>query len=372
MARTPIALVSALAIAVALAGCGGGGGGSAPVVVPTATPTVSPVNPGRSTATITFQIPADPDTAPTSTGRTPRFISPGTDKLTLIIDGTKAFDKTPIFNTGGPQNYTSADGNTKVTLNNSYGSGYFTFVATLDTLPGTHKIGVALISGTPAIVMSEGEATYALSPGPNAAQALTLLGALGSGYVQCDTAAQNGANNGCSASFNTTTGLYTLTAIGADYNGFPIVGQTVNNVAVPFDNGGFSVVETDASAGTPQPVLTLTNNGPFLTPGTHISGPSGAWYVNGTFSYGQPFNVKCNVLGTATLGMTNSQQGPTSPLSGFSYIYLNNLNANYPASGPVPVGSKKPGDPYHAGVNPNAIYHLATVNCDANMQLTLN
>jgi hypothetical protein len=51
---------------------------------------------------------------------------------------------------------------------------------------------------------------------------------------------------------------------------------------------------------------------------------------------------------------------------------LNNVNANYPASGPVPVGTKKPGDPYHAGLNPNAIYHLATVNCDANMQLTLN
>lgn len=241
------------------------------------------------------------------------------------------------------------------------------FVATIDTLPGNHVVGVVLISGTPAIIMSEGQATYALSPGPNNPQALTLKGVLGSGYIQCDTAANIAANNGCSGSFNTGTGLYTLTAVGADYNGFPIVYQA----GVNFDNGGYSVVATSGGSN-----VVLSNNGPFTNPGNQLTtGPSGAWYVPGAFTYGQPFNVQCVHLGTATLGLTNAQQGPTNPVTGQTYTYFPpnpESSSNYPGSGALPVGSKKPGDPYHGGNNPNAVYNLGTVNCDANLQLTLN
>jgi hypothetical protein len=357
-----------------LAACGGGGSGSGSgssgITTPPTGPTTAPRS-DRATATISFRVPAPPDgTAPSSSARSPRYISPGTDKLTLIIDGVKAFNNQSIFNTGPAQTYTSSDGNTVVVLNNSISGADFVFVATIDTLPGNHTFGVALISGTPAIVMSEGQATYALLPGPNNPQALTLKGVIGSGYIQCDSDAHNLLGNGCANSFNTTTALYTLTAVAADYNGFPIPNQT----GVGFDNGstGFSVVATSGGSN-----ITLSNNGPFTTPGTQLTaGPSGSWYVDGAFTYGQPFNVQCVHLGTATLGLTNPQQGPTSPLTGLTYTYFPpnpQSSSNYPGSGALPTGSKT-----HTGTHPvvgtdhNAVTNLATVNCDASLQLTLN
>ena len=354
-----------------LAACGGGGGGtgggSGITTPPTTVPTTAPRD--RATATISFRVPRPPDgSAPSSGARSPRYISPGTDKLTLIIDGVKAFDKQQIFNTGPAQTYTSGDGNTIVTLNNTISGADFVFVATIDTLPGNHTFGVVLISGTPAIVMSEGQATYALAPGPNTPQALTLKGVLGSGYIQCGSDAGNLANNGCSGSFNTGTALYTLTAVGADYNGFPIPYQA----GVGFDNGSFSVVATSGGSN-----IVLSNNGPFANPGTQLTAaPSGSWYVDGTFSYGQPFNVQCIHLGTAALGLTLAQQGPTNPVTGFSYVYFPpnpQSSSNYPGSGAIPTGSKT-----HTGTHPvvgtdhNAVTNLASVNCDANLQLTLN
>jgi hypothetical protein len=86
--------------------------------------------------------------------------------------------------------------------------------------------------------------------------------------------------------------------------------------------------------------------------------------------------VKCNVLGTATLGLANTQQGANSAVTGQNYIYFPpnaESSSNYPG-GPraLPRGSKWPGNPaYHAGNNPNAIHDLVTVNCDANLALTL-
>ncbi len=366
-------LLGAAALALALAACGGGSGGGsgsgAPVAVPPAT-TPPPPNSNRATATISFRVPAPPDgTAPSSSARSPRYISPGTDKLTLIIDGVKAFNNQSILNTGPAQTYTSADGNTIVVLNNSISGADFVFVATIDTLPGNHTFGVALISGTPAIVMSEGQATYALLPGPNNPQALALKGVIGSGYIQCDTDAHNLQGNACANSFNTTTALYTLTAVAADYNGFPIPNQT----GVGFDNGstGFSVVATSGGSN-----IALTNNGPFTTPGTQLTaGPSGSWYVDGSFTYGQPFNVQCVHLGTATLGLTNPQQGPTNPLTGLTYTYFPpnpQSSSNYPGSGALPTGSKThTGTHAGVGTDHNAVTNLATVNCDASLQLTL-
>jgi hypothetical protein len=357
-----VSVAASLAAVLGLAACSGGGGSSvSPVPSGTHTGTGSLSKSARTT--ITFRIPAAPAGAGTSNdARQSKAISPGTDKLTLIVDGTKAFNAMSIYNTGGPYNYTSSDGNTKLTLNNTASNGYFTFAATIDTLPGNHTLGVVLISGTPAIVLSEGQITYgAMQPGVNAPQSLTLNGAIGSGYIECDTAANNNLNNGCANSFNTATGLYTLTAVAADFNGFPIVGQG----STTFDNGSLAVVETT----TPSHLLTLSNNGPFTTPGTQLSGPSGSWYTAGTYSYGQPFNVKCNSLGTATLGLVLSGTGgPTNPVTGQSY----SAGTNYPAGGTLPAGSKYPGNPsYHGGVNPYAVYSLATVSCDANMVLTI-
>jgi hypothetical protein len=313
--------------------------------------------------TVSFRIPAPPTgSAASSDARSARAISPGTDKLTIIIDGSKAFNAISIYNTGGPYSFTSTDGNTKLTLNNTANAGYFTFVATIDTLPGDHTIGVVLISGTPAYVLSEGQITYgAMQPGVNAPQTLTLNGAIGTGYIACDTLANDALNNNCANSFNTSTGLYTLTAVAADFDGFPIVGQG----SATFDNGSFSVVETT----TPNHILTLSNNGPFTTAGTQLLGPSGSWYTNGAFPYGQPFNAKCNSLGTATLALVlNGSGGPTNPVTGQSY----STGTNYPATGVLAEGSKNIGNPYdHGGHDTNGIYNLASVSCDASMVLTV-
>jgi hypothetical protein len=340
------------------AACSGGGSS-----VPNVSHSTNDASTKLATTTVSFRIPAPPAASGTASGsRKPRAISPGTDKLTLIIDGTKAFNALSIYNTGGPYNFTSSDGNTKLTLNNTANAGYFTFVATVDTLPGNHTIGVVLISGTPAYVLSEGQIAYgAMQPGVNAPQTLTLNGAIGSGYIECDTIANDALNNNCANSFNTSTGLYTLTAVAADYGGFPIVGQG----SAAFDNGSFTVVETT----TPSHILTLSNNGPFTTPGTQLLGPSGSWYTNGSFSYGQPFNVKCNSLGTATLGLVlNGSGGPTNPVTGQSYA----TGSNYPASGSLAVGSKNIGNPSdHGGHDANGIYNLASVSCDASMVLTV-
>ena len=170
--------------------------------------------------------------------------------------------------------------------------------------------GVVLISGTPAIVMSEGQATYALSPGPNTPQSLTLKGVLGSGYIQCGTDAGNLANNGCSGSFDTTTGLYTLTAVGADYNGFPIVYQA----GVGFDNGGPSRSSRPRAA----PISCFRTTVPSRVPAPN-SPPLGAeaGTSTGSSAYGQPFNVQCVHLGTAALGPDARAGGSDQPGHGF-------------------------------------------------------
>jgi hypothetical protein len=376
--RTPLALLLALTLAGALAACGGGGGGGGtggPPVNPTTAPTTTPVNNGRATTAVSVRIPGGASLLPSASQRRPQFISPGTDKLSFFVDGAAAFTNVQVDS--APQPYVSGDGNTKATYGCVAGGADVTCTLTVDTLPGNHTFGVVIKGGSPAIILSEGQATIALLPGNNSPATMALLGVMGSGYIMCDTDAHVAANNGCQGSFDTNTGLYTLTAVAADYEGMAIPYQTLNASPVGFDNGSFSVVETDASANTAHPVVTLSNNGPFTNPGNALSAePSGGFFVPGTFAYGQHFNVKCNVLGTATLGIADAQQGPTSPVTGQSYVYFPpnpESSSNYPG-GPqtLPRGSKWPGNPnYHGGNNPNAIHDLVTVNCDANLVLTL-
>ena len=218
-----------------LAACGGGSsgsGGGGITTPPTTVPTTAPHG-DRATTTVSFLLPPnDATTSTSSTQRGPRFVSPGQDKVTLIVDGVKVLDRHKTDGTLAGT-YTSPDGNTSMNVsytNPQPPSLYYTFTVAIDTIPGKHVIGAAIISGSPAIILSEAQQSYTLAPGPNAASTMTLKGVIGTGYIMCDTVANNNANNGCANSFvsdNTanTGGTYTLTAVASDFNSFPIADQ---------------------------------------------------------------------------------------------------------------------------------------------------
>ncbi|MGR4064943.1 MAG: hypothetical protein ACLQPV_05800, partial [Vulcanimicrobiaceae bacterium] len=352
----------------ALTACGGSGGGYTPFNAG-ANPTPAPVAPsGKSTATIKLTLPEHDADATTAAAVAkggvfrhvrPDFISPAQNTFTFLIDGQKALyvNQTTNQTVSTP----TSNGSTIVFSGESSGSVY-TITLNVTTTPGEHLIGAVIQGNVPAWVLSEGQRVYNLAPGPNANLAtLALNGAMGTAYVECATAAQNVAGNNCNdyANFNPVTGLYTFTAVAADADGFPIVQQSnpYGPGNVPFDNGSFTVVETTAT-----PILTVTNAGPYGDPGSTITGPSGGYYVPGIFTYGQGFNVQCNSVGQATLGLQIAQSAPTAPVTGFTYPA-----GTYPAAGVLPAGDKVAGNPnYHNGNNPNPVTNILSVSCQSN------
>jgi hypothetical protein len=381
-------LLGVALLTLGLAACGGGSGsggsGGGITTPPTTVPTTAPHG-DRATTTVSFLLPPnDATTSTSSTQRGPRFVSPGQDKVTLIVDGVKVLDRHKTDGTLAGT-YTSPDGNTSMNVsytNPQPPSLYYTFTVAIDTIPGKHVIGAAIISGSPAIILSEAQQSYTLAPGPNAASTMTLKGVIGTGYIMCDTVANDNANNGCANSFvsdNTanTGGTYTLTAVASDFNSFPIADQ-----GITFDNGSYTVYEKN-----PTGVVTIGVSGgdapPWTTPGTQLQNAnSGGFFVATKSNYGHPFTVHCNKLGSTQLGIKTLQSGPTTPLAGQAYNLFDPSNnfptqtgetPNYPDKGNVATGDKVPGNlNYHGGSNPNAVYNLATVSCDAALNLTIN
>jgi hypothetical protein len=366
--------ISAVAAATfAACGSSGGGSSSSPAAIPPPASITTTSTGAKAKTTLTFVLPA-PDassvTAASTTRRSPAFISPGLDKLTFIEDGVKILNQVETDALVGT--FTSPDGFTSVSFTATQTGNDYTFIATISTPPGSHTFGAEFFGHAPAVVLSEGQGTYALASGPNAAATLTLNGVLGSYYIECANGPVDSTD--CASSYSSTTGLYTLTAIGADFDGFPIPSQ-----GVPYDNGAFNVVETDGNG-----IVALTNNGPFSAPGTQLTGPSGGYFVSGSYTYGQPFNLQCEKIGVATLALTIAQQGRTSALTGETYSYFDPSNnfptsGDYPGSGTLAAGSKTPNNPaYHSGTNPNAVTTLTTVNCTgsttapATFSLTIN
>ncbi len=382
-----IQLFGLAALTLGLAACGGGSSGSGPSGIttpPTTIPTTAPKG-DRATTTITISLPpSDATTSTSSSQRGPRFVSPGQDKMTLIVDGAKVLDRHKTDGTLAGT-YASPDGNTSINVsyaNPQPPSLYYTFTAVIDTLPGKHTIGAEILGGAPAIIQSEAQQSYTLQPGPNAPSTMTLKGVVGTGYIMCDTLANNAANNGCANSFVTdntpnTGGTYTLTAVAADFNSFPIADQSV-----ALDNGAYSVYEVN-----PTGIVTIgVSNGdapPWTTPGNQLqNAPSGGFFVATKANYGHPFTVHCNKLGTTQLRLKNTQAGPIQALNGQAYNLFDPSNnfppqtgetPNYPGAGNLAVGDKVAGNPnYHNGSNPNAVYNLTTVSCDASLNLTIN
>jgi hypothetical protein len=361
--------LSALALigSMTLTGCGGGSSSAGSPVMPS---TSTKPSAKHATVSLSFKVPQnDSQASPASVARKPQFISPGENNITLIVDGAKVLNLADINASTSPT--TSPDGNTTVSVTFAALGTYYVYTIGMDTIPGTHQIGVEVLGNKPHIILSEAQATYTLQPGANPAATMTLLGALSTGYIECSNGPVDSTN--CASSYAAdstvgTGGVYTLTAIGADYDGFPIAFQANTG----FDNGGFKVVETDGNN-----VLGLTNNGPFTSPGTQLLGNSGGFYVSQQAYYGQPFNARCLKLGTATLALQNSTSGPTTKLAGETYTYFDpstdGSTGNYPGAGTLALGSKTPGNPaYHGGMNPNPVTTLMTINCDASLALTIN
>jgi len=341
-----------------LAACGGGSTGASPSSTVPQTKSTQ-----HALATMTLQLPRNDSSAIKTQSNQRLFISPGTNNLTFILDGTKITNGARTDGNAIPA-YNGADG-TRVTFSETLSPDqhFFVFTISLDVVPGAHTIGVDITGGAPAVILSEGQHTFNLAPGPNPPGTLTLSGVLGSAYIECANGPVDSTN--CASSFDGTK--YTLTAIGADFDGFPIINQSLS-----FDNGGYTVIENDANG-----IVALTNNGPFLSPGNALTGPSGGFYVFGSYVYGNQFNAKCNKVGSASLALTNSQKGPINPLAGEAYSYFDpsayTASSNYPSSGLLPVGSKTGSNPdYHNGSVQNAVTNLMKVNCDASLVLTVN
>ncbi len=318
-----------------------------------------------ATATITLQIPklaasnigTSGSTASANGRRSPKYISPGSDKLSFILDGNAVVTDAPVaaYNNAGPNcpndhtpptpacNGTfplpNNQGSVQIAFATSPSDAYFTVTALFTVTPGSHKIGVVNLSGTPAYVLSEGERTFQFNPGPNdfSSQPLALKGVVASGYIECATAAQNADTTGTClnyANWNSGGNYYTFTAVAADFDGFPIVDQ-----GIPFDNGTFTVAESPSDS--PNGIVSIWNAGAWGTPGSDITGPSGGWIegvgITGPFAYGHAFYATCNKVGTANLQLSLVASTPNTPAgSPDASAYPPNAIVN----GLLPMGTK--------------------------------
>ncbi len=198
MNRSVLTLASISTLALSLAACGGGGGGITPNQPTAPSSPTTPQNGAKATASISFKVPLIPasNVGTSSAARRPQDLSPGTDKISFIVDGTSIFKDVEVANynnaNGGAGVFNFANGQS-ITLAYGAQATYFTVTLGLSVLPGRHTFGVVLKSGTPAYVLSEGQATYTLNPGANdlSANPLALSGVVASGYISCDTEAEN-------------------------------------------------------------------------------------------------------------------------------------------------------------------------------------
>jgi hypothetical protein len=375
---TSLAVIGAMSLAACSGGGAGSNSGSSNSLLPSGPSTSSTA---KSKASISFNVPkANPGnnigTSSVSTQavatRKPMEISPATDKFALMIDGVEIVKDVEVanYNNAG---IVDANGNSVALAVTSF-SSYFTVTATMTTTPGSHLFGVVLKSGNPAYVLSEAQATYTLVPTFSGQSAqtlgtLTLLPAMGSGYIECDTFAENSGSpaGSCNNGQNFINGVYYLTAVAADYDGFPIVSQG----STAFDNGSYSVVETDGNG-----IVTLGSNGPFSSPGSWLTGPSSSWVDSldpgATFQYGNRFTATCNKVGTASLALQLTAQiygnAPLSPITGYNYNFINSYSPL--ANGAfLPLGSKTTAGPGTIPANPQ---YNVTVNCSAVATLPLD
>jgi hypothetical protein len=335
-------LLSALAISA----CSGSPAGIPTTGSPT---TVAPSPPTQTTsktkasAGITFTILLKPHgavTTPSSVARAsvsrvkPQFISmSGNGAFDVFVDGTQVLDASfapPTDSNGnpipgpGPSSSVALANGGSLAYTSTVTSTAITVNATVTMLAGSHTLGVVQTNGpcapdpygrelcianTNGYVLSEGQASFTLVGGQTITVPLYMRGVMESAFL-CDAACDGGAGT------PDASGLYHITAYASDEAGDAIYQQTdSSDNLVPFDNGSYSIVETDG-----QGIVTLGG----LAASYNVPGNAGG-------QYGQAFTVACNKAGMATIAMelvaTDPSQGD---VTGFTYT-----SANYPAAGSV-------------------------------------
>jgi len=376
-----------------LAACGGGGGAS-----PASSSSLVPANnqnPSLATASVTFSIPRPAGWTTTSAAlRRPKFISPATNNMTILIDGQTAFNQVQVpYNATGPSPaptnppFTGSNGTT-ATLSGTVTPADFTWTLTVNTVPGNHTVGVVLLgdSATPHDVLSEGQTTVDMKPGSSSSAFLQLQGVVGSAYLTCpasffanwNPATDNGTcNNYANFTPGSTPGsggTYDFTVVAADTNGFPIVYQNnpSYNTPVPFDNGSVTIVNASPTILNVTVPTSLT----FGSPGQALNdGPSGSWYLPGQFTYGQDIQIRCLQPGIGTIQLSVGGEPNPYPITGFDPASASPA-ATYPAGGMLPVGFQDAyvlkydaaGDP--TKVN-NQFVPNVSVNCTSSLTMTV-
>jgi hypothetical protein len=302
----------AIAATVLLAACGGGSGSSPITAPPTATPV--PVQKPTAVQSISIRVPI-PDLSvgakkPSSTSRTPQYVSLETGKITLLIDKTVVVNGASIAASQSTTTTTMANGQTvtfsATAVKDTNGSGYYQLNSTLDLLPGTHLLGVVL-QAPDGFVLSEGEQSYTLKGGDNGAAQLALKPVVDSAFL-CDQPA-------CVGNWHVAAdGTYdNIIAFASDHQGYAIPQQLdANNNVVPFANGPIQVVAQDTSV-----VSVTVGGGPFADPGNAKNLHYGQSVPNGWFS-GHNLAFKCLTTGSTIISMKVGPQAAGS-VEGFDY-----------------------------------------------------
>ena len=305
------AQLATLTLTLAAAGCGAGGAAAPSVPAPMSTP--------ASAATMSLAISIPFRTATSSSARTPRYVSDGTQALavydgaTLLYVGNLILTTSPAFVT--PPVYSKSGATTVTTGDCVRGNLASTCTLTVTTVPGPHTFGLTAYAqfqggfvvngsvqrnvsdiGTPptftGLILSEGELSMTAVGGTNPPQTITLLGV-------ADIAQWFGVQT---ASFSQTVTI-----------GYEIQDARSGQIVLPgnaYDNGPVTITLTPSS---PSGVVTFTPVSQSVPPATNGS---------------QTFDVKCTGSGGGLVTFTaNAGTQPNAAYaSGLTYSSSNYSN----------------------------------------------
>jgi hypothetical protein len=291
----------------ALSACGGGGGGASAPTVP-GPPVVATTAPQASgTIPMSISIPRKPS----SSGRSPQFLSPSVssiaiyDGATLLYVANLALDSTPQFTTVyaksgnstvtfGTCTFTNSAAVCSLTVTSTVGPHKFDVIAYPTSQGGQvlppSNIRTVLDTGTPptftGVISSEGELSATIVSGVNPGATLTLLGV-------ADQVLFAGLSE---AAFNSVTTY-----------GYRIEDSTNSQIVLPgnaYDNGPVTIT------AAPSGIVTISPNSVATPPATVGD---------------QNFDVTCvNASGgTVTISFNTRTSPNTAYASGLTYTTAN-------------------------------------------------